>query len=106
MSNVTCQGTLSPKGSGNASHPIRLTSYPIDSILGPPVVDGNGANSSLLLTNQDYWRISKISFTNPSEHVARRQGIMILADDGGVHRGITVDHNLVYEVAGQTKFWR
>ena len=102
MSNVTCQGTLSPKGSGNASHPIRLTSYPIDSILGPPVVDGNGANSSLLLTNQDYWRISKISFTNPSEHVARRQGIMILADDGGVHRGITVDHNLVYEVAGQT----
>lgn len=102
MSNVSCEGTLSPKGSGNSTHPIRLTSYPIDSILGPPVINGNGANSSLLLTNQDHWRISKIAFTNAAENVALRQGIMILADDGSVHYGITIDHNEVYDVAGQT----
>ncbi|KAM0272164.1 hypothetical protein ACHAQH_008841 [Verticillium albo-atrum] len=101
-SNVTCQGTLSPKGSGSSSQPIRLTSYPIDSILGPPVINGNGANSSLLLTNQDHWRITKIAFTNPAENVARRQGIMVVANDGGVHYGITIEDNTVYDVAGQT----
>ncbi len=101
-SNVTCAGTLSPLGSGNSTDPIRLTSYPADSILGPPVVNGNGANSSLLLTNQDYWRISKLAFTNPAASLGRRQGILIMADDGKAHFGITIDHNHVFDVAGQT----
>ncbi|CRK21527.1 hypothetical protein BN1708_013150 [Verticillium longisporum] len=101
-SNVTCKGNLSPKGSGTSSQPIRLTSYPIDSILGPPVIHADGANSSLLLTNQDHWRITKIAFTNPASNVARRQGITILANDGGVHYGITIEDNTIYDVAGQT----
>ncbi|CRK21523.1 hypothetical protein BN1708_013148, partial [Verticillium longisporum] len=101
-SNVTCKGILSPKGSGTSSQPIRLTSYPIDSILGPPVIHADGANSSLLLTNQDHWRITKIAFTNPASNVARRQGITILANDGGVHYGITIEDNTIYDVAGQT----
>ncbi|UNI23033.1 hypothetical protein JDV02_008876 [Purpureocillium takamizusanense] len=101
-SNVTCTGTLRPLGSGNATHPIRLTSYPPDSILGPPVINGNGANSSLLLTNQDHWRVSKLALTNPAASLGRRQGILVMADDGAAHFGITIDRNHVYDVAGQT----
>ncbi|KAJ9133527.1 Ig group 2 domain-containingprotein [Pleurostoma richardsiae] len=101
-SNVSCTGTLSPQGSGNETHPIRLMSYPPDSILGPPTIDGNGETSAVVLTNQDYWRISNLSVTNPAGELARRQGIWVTANDGKIHRSIIIDHNIVHDVAGQT----
>lgn len=101
-SSVECKGMLSPRGSGNATHPILLSSYPVDSIKGPPIINANGANASVLLHNQDYWRVSKLALTNPGKTPGRRQGLLVQADDGRVHFNITVDRNTVYDVAGQT----
>ncbi|EXJ84341.1 hypothetical protein A1O3_05008 [Capronia epimyces CBS 606.96] len=101
-SNITCKGVVAPLGSGNLTHPIRIMSYPPDSINGPPILDGDGNNYTLLLKNQDHWRISNLAVTNPAADLGRRQGILIMADDGKVHSDMVVDHNTVYDVAGQT----
>ena len=99
---VTCDGTLMPKGSGNSTAPIRLMQYPLDSIDGPPILNGAGGAAAILLTNQDYWRISNLAITNPAHGVKERQGILVAANDGKRHVGITIDNNHVYDVAGQT----
>lgn len=101
-SNVTCQGKLAPLGNGNSSSPIQITTYPIDSTAGPAIINGGGGNVSLALTNQDYWRITNLSITNPASQLSLRQGILVTVNDGKIHSGITIDHNVVYDVAGQT----
>ncbi|KAJ5641450.1 hypothetical protein N7490_005450 [Penicillium lividum] len=101
-SNVTCNGTLAPLGSGNKTAPIQITTYPIDSTAGPAIINGGGSNFSLTLTNQDYWRITNLSITNPASKLGPRQGIYVAASDSKIHYGITIDHNVVYDVAGQT----
>lgn len=101
-SNATCKGTLMPHGNGNTTDPIRILAYPLDSIIGPPIIDGDGNTSAVLLNNLEYWRISNLAVKNPANSLARRQGILVTANDGKVHTGIVIDHNTVYDVAGQT----
>jgi len=96
---TTCKGTLSPKGSGTASSSIKLTSYGSGS---NPIIDGNGATAAITLANQDYWSISKLSVTNAASALAARQGIHATSSDGRTHKGITIDGNTIYNVAGQT----
>ncbi|KAL3965531.1 hypothetical protein ACCO45_002535 [Purpureocillium lilacinum] len=67
-----------------------------------PIIDGNGATAAITLANQDYWSISKLSVTNAASALAARQGIHATSSDGRTHKGITIDGNTVYNVAGQT----
>ena len=95
-----CIGTLAPKGVGTSSKIIQLTSYGSGA---SPIINGTGAAAAALtLTNQDYWKISKMHVTSPAAAVAMRRGIFIDANDGKTHTGITIDSNLVDYVAGQT----
>ncbi|KHN98363.1 Ig domain protein group 2 domain protein [Metarhizium album ARSEF 1941] len=99
---TTCTGTLSPMGVGKADSVISITRYPAGGAADNPVINGKGAAAAVTLTNQDYWRISNLTVTNPASGLAARQGIHVTASDGKTHTGITVDYTTVHHVAGQT----
>lgn len=99
---TTCTGTLSPKGVGTASSVISITKYTSGSVIDNPIINATGAAAGVTLTNQDYWRISNLTVTNPAASLAARQGIHVTASDGKTHTGITIDYNTVHHVAGQT----
>lgn len=100
---TTCHGTLSPKGVGTSSAVIQLTKYTQGATTTDnPVINGAGASAAVTLTNQDYWRISNLTVTNPAAELSARQGIHVTASDGKTHTGITIDSNTVHHVAGQT----
>lgn len=98
-SGTTCTGTLAPRGSGTATAPITIAPYGT----GPaPVVDGNGNENALSLTNQDHWTIKAIELTDPASSLAQREGLLIRSTDGTTHTGFDVDGLIVDAVAGQT----
>lgn len=98
-----CNGVLSPKGAGTSSAVIQITKYvPSGALDTNPVINGTGAAAAVTLTNQDYWRISNLTVTNPADKLAPRQGIHVTASDGKTHTGITIDNNVVHHVAGWT----
>ncbi|KAJ2970953.1 hypothetical protein NQ176_g7934 [Zarea fungicola] len=98
-----CTGTLSPKGVGTAGAVIQITKYTQGASTDTnPIINGAGAPAAITLTNQDYWRISNLTVTNPATQLAARQGIHVTATDGKTHTDITIDSNTVHHVAGQT----
>ncbi|TQV90607.1 Ig domain-containing protein group 2 domain-containing protein [Cordyceps javanica] len=98
-----CNGVLSPKGVGTAEAVIQITKYPEGgSDNTNPIINGNGAPAAVTLTNQDHWKISNLTVTNPANALAARQGIHVTASDGKTHTGITIESNVVHHVAGQT----
>lgn len=101
---TTCIGTLSPKGVGTADAAIRITKYAAAAADNNPnpIINGTGADAAVTLTNQDHWQISNLTVTNPASGLAARQGIHVTASDGKTHTGITIEHNTVHHVAGQT----
>lgn len=101
-SGTTCEGTLSPKGVGTSTSVISITKYNSGGSTANPIINGTGAAAAVTLTNQDYWRISNLTVTNPASSLAARQGIHVTATDGKTHTGITIDSNTVHHVAGQT----
>ncbi|TWU70499.1 hypothetical protein ED733_000052 [Metarhizium rileyi] len=103
---TTCIGTLSPRGVGTADSVITITKYTSGNETANPIVNGKGARAAITLTNQDHWRISNLTVTNPARGLAARQGIHVTARDGKTHTGITIDHNTVHHVAGQTDKYR
>ncbi|MER6984213.1 right-handed parallel beta-helix repeat-containing protein, partial [Streptomyces carpinensis] len=98
-SGTTCHGTLAPKGSGTAAAPITIVPYGTGDA---PVIDADGAENALHLTNQDHWRIGAIKLTNPASGTAQRQGLLIESTDGRTHSGFDVDGLIVDKVAGET----
>ncbi|KAG8410975.1 hypothetical protein J3459_016797 [Metarhizium acridum] len=101
---TACTGTLSPKGVGTADSVISITKYGSGGVGDnlDPIINGTGATAAVTLTNQDHWRISNLTVTNPAASLAARQGIHVTASDGKTHTGITIDYNTVHHVAGQT----
>ncbi|MCP2341418.1 hypothetical protein [Actinomadura rupiterrae] len=98
-SGSTCTGTLAPKGSGTATAPINIAPYGTGAA---PVVNGNGAENALSLTNQDNWTIGAIKLTNPASALAQREGLLIQSTDGRTHSGYDINGLIVDNVAGQT----
>ncbi|KAJ3494515.1 hypothetical protein NLG97_g4030 [Lecanicillium saksenae] len=101
-SGTQCTGVLSPKGVGTLNAVIQITKYISGDSEANPIINGAGAKAAVTLTNQDYWRISNLTVTNPAGQLAARQGIHVTASDGKTHAGITIDSNVVHHVAGQT----
>lgn len=54
-------GQLTPKGSGMAGSPIVVDQYGRGE---KPLIQGNGAEATLLLNNQEYWEINNLDITN------------------------------------------
>ncbi|MFE0461159.1 right-handed parallel beta-helix repeat-containing protein [Kitasatospora sp. NPDC058965] len=96
---TTCTGTLAPLGSGTAAAPITIAPYGTGAA---PVIDGNGAENALTLTNQDHWTIGAIQLTDNASSLAQREGLLIQSTDGTAHTGYDVDGLIVDGVAGQT----
>lgn len=96
---TSCTGTLSPKGSGTATAPISVQPYGTGSA---PVINGNGAENALTLTNQDNWTIGAIKLTNPAPSETQREGLLIQSTDGTAHSGFDINGLLVDNVAGET----
>jgi hypothetical protein len=57
---TTCEGTLSPQGSGTAAAPITISAYGSGSA---PVIDGGSNEEAVLLDNQQYWTITDREIT-------------------------------------------
>ncbi|MEU6488741.1 right-handed parallel beta-helix repeat-containing protein [Streptomyces sp. NPDC046887] len=96
---TTCRGTLTPKGSGTAQAPIRISAYGSGA---RPVLDGGGAADTVRFTNQDHWAVSGLKLTNPASSLARRTGLRVSVTDGKAHRGFDIGDLVIDRVAGQT----
>lgn len=96
---ATCHGTLAPKGSGTAAAPVTVTPYGTGAA---PVIDADGAENAMHLTDQDHWTVKAIKLTDPAGDLPQRQGLLIESTDGRTHSGFDIDGLIVDKVAGQT----
>jgi hypothetical protein len=88
----TCQGTLSPNGSGAAGDPIVIGAYGS----GPaPIIDASGRNSAVFLKNQHHWVIQDIETVGGDQH-----GINITGDTPGTLSYFRIDNVEVRGVTG------
>jgi len=74
------KGTLHPKGSGTEGKPIVLNRYGEGAA---PIMDGDGAESALLLHNQEYWEVRNLEFTNDAPVEGLRRGVLVRAENTG-----------------------
>lgn len=73
-------GTLHPKGSGAEGRPIVMDRYGDGAL---PLVNGAGAESALLLDNQEFWEIRNLAFTNDAPEEGLRRGVLVRARNTG-----------------------
>ena len=69
---TTCQGTLSPLGSGSRGAPIVVDSYGVGA---QPVIDGGDNDEAVLLSNQQYWEIHNLEVVGGYQY-----GVLIWGD--------------------------
>jgi hypothetical protein len=89
---------FSPAGSGEARHPIKVTSYGD----GPkPQIDAQGkALASVFIQNGEYWDIENLDVTNTSTtHPPLLCGVEFSLLDFGTAHGVTLRHLDVHDVA-------
>ncbi|HEY1622526.1 MAG TPA: right-handed parallel beta-helix repeat-containing protein [Streptosporangiaceae bacterium] len=77
---TTCQGVLSPSGSGDASEPVRIGAYGPGTAL--PVIDAGGAAASVKLANQHNIAVSDLALSGGQD------GVDVTATDYGPMSGI------------------
>jgi hypothetical protein len=77
---TTCQGVLTPSGSGDASQPVQIGAYGPGPT--PPVIDADGAAASVKLTNQHDIAVSGLDLTGGQD------GVDVTATDYGPMSGI------------------
>ena len=88
-----CHGSLWPKGSGDADHPVRLTAYGEGPR--PKIVAGDNPTQAFKLFNQEYWDVDSLDFSGGSTF-----GIFISGDKGILHH-IHLTNLLVHGVLGE-----
>src|SRR5262249_37657457 len=79
---ATCQGTLSPSGSGDPSQPVQIGAYGPGTAL--PAVAASGPAPSVKLANQQNLAISDLELSGGGI------GVTATASDYGAMRGITL----------------
>lgn len=89
-----CTGQLSPKGSGDEGHPIRLGAFGTGPL---PVVDAASAESAIKLFNQHDWIVETIHTIGGSPY-----GIFVSGNQGELPR-ITLRNLVVHGVTGEPK---
>jgi hypothetical protein len=79
---TTCQGVLTPSGSGDPSAPVQIGAYGAGTAL--PVIDANGAAASVKLANQHDIAVSDLALSGGQD------GVDVTATDYGPMSGIGV----------------
>jgi hypothetical protein len=95
----TCQGTLSPSGSGDASQPVQIGAY------GPgtarPAISASGAVASVKLTNSQHVIVSGLDLSGG------QAGAVVTASDYGPMSGIVLTnldiHNVTAGIIAQAE---
>lgn len=87
-----CRGSLQPKGSGSADHPVRLTSY--DEGTRPKVIADASAEEALRLFDQQYWDIDSLDLEGGTTY-----GVFISGTKGVLHH-IHLSNLWVHDVHG------
>lgn len=103
----TCDGSLKPRGSGEAGNPIVVDAYG-DADAEKPHIRGGGVEEAVLLHNQEYWELRNLQVSNIDADTAQRykherRGVVIALEDfgqGDYYRVVGLD---VHDVYGQGK---
>jgi hypothetical protein len=74
---TTCDGTLSPAGSGSAGSPITIDAYGTGA---QPIIDGGTNYAALALENQQYWEINNLEIVGGDKN-----GVTIYANVDNVN---------------------
>lgn len=88
-----CHGTLTPRGSGDKDHAIRMTAY--GNGARPRIIAPQSAESVLRLFNQEYWDIDSLDLSG-----SHTFGILISGDRGVLHH-IHLKNLAVHDVLGE-----
>jgi hypothetical protein len=97
-SGTTCDGVLSPQGSGSAGHPIVLGSYGTGA---RPAINGEGAAAAVVLDNVQYWELRNLDVSDPATPDGTpRIGIYVLLDNFGTGNHYVIDNVDVHDVIG------
>ncbi len=89
-----------PAGSGAPGRPIVVAAYGSGSA---PAIHAAGAfSATVLLQNQSYWQVGDLEITNrhPSNPLATRYGVYVLASNAGAVRNIVLRNLSVHDVNG------
>jgi len=89
---TTCQGTLSPAGSGAAGSPVTIGAYGTGSV--PAIVAPAASDYAVRLSDQSYWTITNLDISGSS-----RYGVFVTVTSG-VATGITLTNLTVHDVRG------
>jgi len=89
---TTCNGSFSPKGSGEEGRPIRLTAYGAGTR--PKILASEKDRQALLLFNQQYWQVDSLDLSGSSDY-----GVFVTGDTGTLHH-IALKNLLVHDVRG------
>lgn len=92
MRGTVCHGSFSPRGSGTADHPIRLTAY--GNGLRPRIVATAKDRQALLLFNQEYWQIDSLDLSGSNTY-----GVFVSGNRGTL-RHIYLKNLSVHDVQG------
>lgn len=106
------EGQFSPRGSGTAEMPIKVTTYDPESgeiywenVENKPVIHARGQfNSAFYLYNCQYWEVNNIEVTNTDgsdDDQGDLRGIHVVAEDVGVAEHIIIRHCFVHDVNGK-----
>ena len=88
---TTCEGPVTPRGSGGPGAPVVIDSYGDGAL---PVIDGGGAEYAIRLSNQSYWTLRNIETSGGT-----RYGIFVTVD-AGVAEHIRLENVVVRDVHG------
>lgn len=91
----TCIGTLTPKGSGSASSPIRIQAEGTGPR--PRIEAPEGARQAILLQNQSYWEIGDLDVAGGTQ-----AGLSVSASEKIEHH-IHISNTAVHGVRGELK---
>jgi hypothetical protein len=89
---TVCHGAFAPKGSGSASHPIRVTAYGMGAR--PRIVASVSDRQAFSLYNQEYWLVDSLDISGGNTY-----GVFASGDRGTLHH-VYLKNLLVHDVMG------
>ncbi|MFC5665220.1 carbohydrate binding domain-containing protein [Kitasatospora misakiensis] len=95
---TTCNGQLTPQGSGVSGSPVTIGSFGTGA---KPVINAGGATGAVIrLLNQQYWEIGGLELINSAASPDYRQGVFAENSSGGVLHHIRVHDMFIHNISG------
>ncbi|MEU1321191.1 carbohydrate binding domain-containing protein [Streptomyces tibetensis] len=100
---TTCNGQLTPGGSGTSGSPVTMGAYGSGA---KPVIDAGGATGPVIhLLNQQYWEIGGLELVNSAASPAYRSGVLAENSSGGILHHIRVHDMYIHNISGYGGGW-